>query len=125
MKQKCGKCIRTSMKVIERSLLCAGFALLTLMTCAAADSPAAATPAPGARVDGARIFPFFAGGGGWESTILLSNIADATSNYRSLVLQLRRAAGAGYFVRGKDARITSAQVIEGSPMMTMEATESI
>jgi hypothetical protein len=113
MKQKCGKCIRTSMKVIERSLFCAGLALLTLMTCTAADSPAAAAPAPGARVDGARIFPFFAGGGGWESTILLSNIADATSNYRLLFFS-PTGQPAQVTYRGRDARITSAQVIEGS-----------
>src|SRR3954447_11085261 len=34
-----------------------------------------------ARIDNARIFPFFASGGGWESTITLNNVFEASIQY--------------------------------------------
>src|SRR6476469_4193897 len=44
----------------------------------------AAEPSPtkDARIDNARIFPFFASGGGWESTIMLINVFEASIGYR-------------------------------------------
>jgi hypothetical protein len=74
-------------------------------------SPAADT-ARHARIDNARIFPFFASGGGWESTIMLINVFEANIGYR---LSFRGANGQPLQVtfRGADGRITSTDRIQG------------
>jgi hypothetical protein len=63
-------------KRLESNLVWAGTLLLTLF-CFVADAPSAR----GAKIDNARIFPFWAGGGGWESTITLINVFESNIGY--------------------------------------------
>jgi hypothetical protein len=75
--------------------------------------PAADTAAERhARIDNARIFPFFASGGGWESTIMLINVFEANIGYR---LSFRGTNGQPLPLtfRAADGRITSADRIQG------------
>lgn len=73
----------------------------------------AAEPSPtqDARIDNARIFPFFASGGGWESTIMIINVFEANIGYR---LSFRGINGQALQVtfRTLDGRVTSSDRIE-------------
>jgi hypothetical protein len=64
------------------------------------------------RIDNARIFPFFAAGGGWESTIMLINVFESGLNYR---VSFRGINGQPALVsfRGPDGRITTADTTQG------------
>ena len=66
----------------------------------------------GAKLDNARIFPFWAGGGGWESTITLINVFEANIGYR---LTFYGANGQPALVsyRTADGRVTAANTIQG------------
>lgn len=70
------------------------------------------SPAKDARIDNARIFPFFASGGGWESTIMIINVFEASIGYR---LSFRGINGQPLQVtfRTSDGRVTSSDRIEG------------
>lgn len=65
-----------------------------------------------ARIDNARIFPFFASGGGWESTITLSNVFESNIGY---TLRFRGINGqpAQVTFRAPDGRVTLADTIQG------------
>jgi hypothetical protein len=65
-----------------------------------------------ARIDNARIFPFFASGGGWESTITLNNVFDANIGY---TLRFRGINGqpAQVTFRTPDNRVILADTIQG------------
>ena len=65
-----------------------------------------------ARIDNARIFPFFASGGGWESTITLNNVFDANIGF---TLRFRGVNGqpAQVTFGTPDGRITLADTIQG------------
>jgi hypothetical protein len=65
-----------------------------------------------ARIDNARIFPFFASGGGWESTITLNNIFEARIAY---TLRFRGINGqpAPVTFRAPDGRTMVADAIQG------------
>lgn len=89
-----------------------------LLACVAA---LLAAPHPGlgaddtksARIDNARIFPFFASGGGWESTIQLINVFESSINYRLLFRGINgQPALVSY--RTQDGRIAAADTIQGS-----------
>jgi hypothetical protein len=69
-------------------------------------------PARTARIDNARIFPFFASGGGWESTIMLINVFEASIGYR---LSFRGINGQPLQVtfRTPEGNITSSDRIQG------------
>jgi hypothetical protein len=92
------------------ALLALGFLAALPGVTWAADA-AAAQRAPAARLDNARIFPFFASGGGWESTIMLLNLFEQNISYR---LSFRGVNGQPVQVtyRGTDGRITSADAIQ-------------
>jgi len=77
--------------------------------CLAAD----ASPVRDARIDNARIFPFFASGGGWESTVTLINVFETSIGYR---LSFRGVNGQPVQVsyRTPDGRVTSADTIQGT-----------
>jgi len=85
----------------------AGTLLLTLF-CLVADAPSAR----GAKIDNARIFPFWAGGGRWESTITLINVFESNIGYR---LSFYAANGQPALVsyRTADGRVTAANTIQG------------
>ena len=79
--------------------------------------PAAALPAdaergPSARIDNARIFPFFAAGGGWESTIILINVFESEIGYR---ISFRGGNGqpAQISFRAPDNRIMLTDTVQG------------
>lgn len=65
-----------------------------------------------ARIDNARIFPFFAAGGGWESTITLNNVFESGIGY---TIRFRGVNGqpAQVTFRTPDGRITLADTIQG------------
>ena len=71
-----------------------------------------AYPVRDARIDNARILPFFASGGGWESTISLINVFETNIDYR---LSFRGANGQPVQVsyRTADGRVASADTIQG------------
>jgi hypothetical protein len=89
------------------SLASPGILLLTLI-CAVADSPSARA----AKIDNARIFPFWASGGGWESTITLINVFESNIGYR---LSFYAANGQPALVsyQTADGRVTAANTIQG------------
>jgi hypothetical protein len=74
----------------------------------------AAEPGSGnnARIDNARIFPFFASGGGWESTITLNNVFESSIGY---TLRFRGINGqpAQVTFRAPDGRMMLADTIQG------------
>jgi hypothetical protein len=78
----------------------------------ALSSLALAADSPSTRIDNARIFPFFAAGGGWESTIMLINVFESSISYR---VSFRAINGQPAMVsfRGPDGRITTADSIQG------------
>jgi hypothetical protein len=90
-------------------LLFSCFALLSVPSISLA---ADAAPVRNARIDNARIFPFFASGGGWESTITLINVFESSIGYR---LSFRGINGQPVQVtyRTADGRVTSADAIQG------------
>ena len=92
---------------LESKLVWAGSLLLTLF-CFIANAPSAR----GAKIDNARIFPFWAGGGGWESTITLINVFESDIGYR---LSFYAASGQPAVVsyRTADGRVTAANTIQG------------
>ena len=94
-------------KRLESNLAWAGTLLLTLF-CFVADAPSVR----GAKIDNARIFPFWAGGGGWESTITLINVFESNIGYR---LSFYAANGQPALVsyRTADGRVTAANTIQG------------
>jgi hypothetical protein len=94
-------------KRLESNLVWAGTLLLTLF-CFVADAPSVR----GAKIDNARIFPFWAGGGGWESTITLINVFESNIGYR---LSFYAANGQPALVsyRTADGRVTAANTIQG------------
>jgi hypothetical protein len=65
-----------------------------------------------ARIDNARIFPFFASGGGWESTVTLNNVSEASIGY---TLRFRGINGqpAQVTLRASDGRMTLADTVQG------------
>ena len=83
-------------------------ALLLTPFCFGAD----AVSAREAKISNARIFPFWAGGGGWESTITLINLFESTIGYR---LSFYAANGQPALVsyRTADGRVTAANTIQG------------
>jgi hypothetical protein len=90
-----------------------------LLVCAAVLAAAphagfAAEPVSGnqARIDNARIFPFFASGGGWESTITLNNVFESDIGY---TLRFRGINGQPAVVnfRTPDGRTVVADTIQG------------
>jgi hypothetical protein len=87
---------------------CLGVLLVLPSFSLAADGP----PAKDVRIDNARIFPFFASGSGWESTITLINVFEASIGYR---LSFRGINGQPLQVtfRDADGRVTSADRIQG------------
>ncbi len=88
-------------------------ALLTILGALSSVSLAAdAGPTKEARIDNARIFPFFASGGGWESTITLLNVFESGIGYR---LSFRGVNGqpAQVTYRTPDGRVTAADNIQG------------
>ena len=94
-------------KRLESNLVWAGTLLLTLFCCVG-DAPSAY----GAKIDNAGIFPFWAGGGGWESTITLVNVFESSIGYR---LSFYAANGQPALVsyRTADGRVTAANTIQG------------
>jgi hypothetical protein len=89
------------------------FACSALLPVNPAISLAADTTSPrDARIDNARIFPFFASGGGWESTVTLINVFEAGIGYR---LSFRGVNGQPVQVtyRAPDGRTTVADTIQG------------
>ena len=82
--------------------------LIVLPVCLGAD----AYPVRNARIDNARILPFFASGGGWDSTISLINVFETSIDYR---LSFRGVNGQPVQVsyRTADGRVTSADTIQG------------
>lgn len=74
---------------------------------------AAEAPVAHARIDNARVFPFLASGGGWESTIMLINVFESGIDYR---LSFRGNNGQPLPVtfRTPDGRITTADTIQGN-----------
>jgi hypothetical protein len=82
--------------------------LLVTLSCFVADAPCARA----AKIDNARIFPFWAGGGGWESTITLVNVFESGIGYR---LSFHGANGQPALVsyRTADGRVTAANTIQG------------
>ena len=87
-------------------------ALAAAITCVAAEPQRAAAQAPSARVDNARIFPFFASGGGWESTISLVNIADQEVNYM-LTFYGMNGQRTRVTVRDRNNQVLAAETIQG------------
>jgi hypothetical protein len=89
------------------------FACAALAAAAPAGSLAAEPDAGNkARIDNARVFPFFASGGGWESTITLNNVFESNIGY---TLRFRGINGqpAQVTLRAPDGRITVADTIQG------------
>ncbi|HYP14664.1 MAG TPA: hypothetical protein VEQ63_12125 [Bryobacteraceae bacterium] len=88
-------------------------AWLLACTLATACLPLAAFEGPPqVRLENARVFPFFATGGGWQSTVTLLNLFEENIDYR---LSFRGTNGQPVPVtfRGRDGRITSADNIQG------------
>ena len=94
-------------KRLQSNLGWSGTLLLTLF-CFVAGAPSVR----GAKIDNARIFPFWAGGGGWESTITLINVFESNIGYR---LSFYAANGQPALVsyRTPDGRVTAATTIQG------------
>jgi hypothetical protein len=88
---------------------CTAALTLAPYLCFGADAPVVANRA---RIDNARIFPFFASGGGWQSTVELINVFDASIRY---TLRFRGINGqpAQVTFRAPDGRVTVADSIEG------------
>src|SRR3954451_9394546 len=84
-------------------------ALLILPACVGADG----SPAREAKIDNARIFPFWASGGGWESSITLINVFESCIGYR---LSFRGGNGQPVQVayRTADGRVTASDTIQGT-----------
>jgi hypothetical protein len=82
--------------------------LIVLPVCLGAD----AYPVRNARIDNARILPFFATGGGWESTISLINVFETTIDYRLSFRGMNRQL-VQVSCRTADGRVTSADTIQG------------
>ncbi len=94
-------------KRLGSNLVWAGALLLTPF-CFGAD----ALSARDAKINNARIFPFWAGGAGWESTITLINVFESNIGYR---LSFYAANGQPALVsyRTADGRVTAANTIQG------------
>jgi hypothetical protein len=90
------------------------FAKSVLLSCAVvvAALPAAAAEPRSARLDNARLFPYYAAGGGWESTITLLNLFEEGIDFR---LSFRGTNGQPSPVtfRDRENRIVTADRIEG------------
>ncbi|MEO8126809.1 MAG: hypothetical protein ABJF23_05930 [Bryobacteraceae bacterium] len=86
--------------------LCALFTVLPLCQAADANAPKET------KIDNARIFPFFASGGGWQSTISLINVFESGISYR---LSFRGVNGQPLVVsyRTPDGRVIAADTIQG------------
>jgi len=95
-------------KRLKSNLVFAGTLLLTLF-CFVAEAPSARA----AKIDNARIFPFWAGGGGWESTITLINVFESDIGYR---LSFYGSNGQPALVsyRTADGRVIAANTIQGN-----------
>jgi hypothetical protein len=91
------------------SLLCLATACLVPFAASAADE----TLQPQhQRLDNARIFPYFAAGGGWESTITLLNVFEENISYR---IRFRTASGQPAMVtfRANDGSLTTGSEVQG------------
>lgn len=83
-------------------------ALLLVPFCFGADAPSARD----AKINNARIFPFWAGGGGWESTITLINVFESNIGYR-LSFYGTNGQPALVSYQTADGRVTAANTIQG------------
>lgn len=94
-------------KRFQSKLVWTGTLLLTVF-CSVASAPSARA----AKIDNGRIFPFWAGGGGWESTITLINVFESNIGYR---LSFYGANGQPALVsyRTADGIVTAANTIQG------------
>jgi hypothetical protein len=92
-----------------RVLLMCGVLLSTAPAPSSAEEAASRNDA---RIDNARILPFFASGGGWESTITLNNIFEARIAY---TLRFRGINGqpAPVTFRAPDGRTVVADTVQG------------
>jgi hypothetical protein len=74
--------------------------------------PADAAEPPRARLDNARVFPHFAAGGGWESTITLLNLFEQSIDFR-LMFRGPNGQPAAVTFRDRENRIVTANNIQG------------
>jgi hypothetical protein len=82
-------------------------ALLMLPVCQAADT----SPVRNAKIDNGRIFPFWASGGGWESSITLINVFESNIGYRLSFFGVNgQPALVSY--RTSDGRVTASNTIQ-------------
>ncbi|MBC8167745.1 MAG: hypothetical protein H7Y20_17980 [Bryobacteraceae bacterium] len=91
---------------------CLTLACLAVLALPQATFAAENSPAKNARIDNARVFPFFASGGGWESTITLNNVFESNIGYR-LSFRATNGQPAQVTFRTADNRVTSADNIQG------------
>jgi len=102
--------VLVSMKIMRHGsiLACVVALFVASPVCRGADT----SPPRDTRIDNARIFPFFASGGGWQSTISLINVFESNIGYK---LSFRGVNGQPLQVsyRTPDGRITSADTIQG------------
>jgi len=98
--------------MINKELRCLSACLTVLLVLPSLILGAEPSLVKNSRIDNARIFPFFAGGGGWESTIMIINVFEASIGYR---LSFRGINGQPLQVtfRTLDGRVTSSDKIEG------------
>jgi hypothetical protein len=97
----------TNTKRLGSTLVWAGALLLTPL-CFGAD----ALPGRDAKINNARIFPFWAAGGGWESTITLINVFESNIGYR-LSFYAANGQPAVVSYRTSDGRVTADNTIQG------------